>query len=61
MIAFYHVCSSFQIVKWLFKFFADGQIFDCPKLFQYGILPQLPRGFLYRLFPVIIDNYKTTK
>jgi transposase len=27
MIAFYHLCSSFQIVKWLFKFFADGQIF----------------------------------
>ena len=33
MIAFYHLCSSFQIVKWLFKFFADGQIFDFPKLF----------------------------
>jgi transposase len=27
MITFYHLCSSFQIVKWLFKFFADGQIF----------------------------------
>ena len=38
---FYHLCSSFKIVKWLFKFFADGQIFDFPKLFQYGILPQL--------------------
>jgi hypothetical protein len=33
--------------KWLFKFFADGQIFDFPKLFQYGILPQLPRRLLY--------------
>ena len=37
---FYHLCSSFKIVKWLLKFFADGQIFDFPKLFQYGILPQ---------------------
>jgi len=37
---FYHLCSSFKVVKWLFKFFADGQIFDFPKLFQYGILPQ---------------------
>ena len=26
MIAFYHLCSFFKIVKWLFKFFADGQI-----------------------------------
>lgn len=37
---FYHICSSFKIVKWLFKFFTDGQIFDFPKLFKYGILPQ---------------------
>jgi hypothetical protein len=47
MIAFYHLCSSFKIVKWLFNFFADGQMFDFPKLFQYGILPQPPRGLLY--------------
>ena len=40
MIAFDHLCNSFKIVKWLFKFFTDGQIFDDPKLFQYGILPQ---------------------
>ena len=26
-IVFYHLCSSFKIVKWRFKFFADGQIF----------------------------------
>ena len=32
-------CSSSKIVKWLFKFFTDGQTFDFPKLFQYGILP----------------------
>ena len=37
---FYHLCSSFKIVKWLFKFFIDGQIFDFPKLFQYEFLPQ---------------------
>ena len=37
---FDHLCSSFKVVKWLFKFFADGQIFNFPKLFQYGILPQ---------------------
>ena len=47
MIAFDHLCSSFKIVKWLFKFFVDGQIFDFPKLFQYGILPQPPRELLY--------------
>ena len=35
-----HFVSSFKVVKWLFKFFADGQIFDFPKLFQYGILLQ---------------------
>ena len=46
MIVFYHLCSSFKIVKWLFNFFADGQIFDFPKLFQYEILPQPPRGLL---------------
>lgn len=37
---FYHVCQSFKVVKWLFEFFADGQIFDFPKLYRYGILPQ---------------------
>jgi putative transposase len=37
---FYHLCKSFTIVKWLFKFFANGQIFDFPKLYEYGILPQ---------------------
>ena len=46
-IAFCHLCSYFKIVKWLFEFFADGQIFDFPKLFQHGILPQLSRGLLY--------------
>ena len=48
MIAFDHLCSSFKIVKWLFEFFADGQMFDFPKLFQYGIWPQPPRGLLQK-------------
>ena len=34
---FYHLCKSFKRVKWLSKFFADGQIFDFPKLSEYGI------------------------
>jgi len=38
---FAHLCDSFKMVKWLFKFFADGQIFDFPKLFYYQGLPQL--------------------
>lgn len=37
---FYHLCKSFKVVKWLFKFFLDGEIFDFPKLYQYGIMPQ---------------------
>jgi putative transposase len=36
---FYHLCKSFKVVKWLFKFFIDGQIFDFPKLYQYEITP----------------------
>ncbi len=38
---FYHLCDSFKIVRELFKFFADGQIFDFPKLHHYGVLPQV--------------------
>ncbi|NMG58854.1 IS630 family transposase [Geitlerinema sp. P-1104] len=38
---FYHLCTSFKMVKGLFKFFADGQIFDFPKLSHYAVLPQL--------------------
>ena len=45
-IAFCHLCSSFKIVKCLFEFFPDGQIFDFPKLFQYGFFPQPPRRLL---------------
>lgn len=37
---FYHLCPSFKAVKELFEFFAQGQIFNFPKLFMYGILPQ---------------------
>lgn len=34
---FYYLCKSFSVVKWLFDFFAQGQIFDFPKLYEYGI------------------------
>lgn len=35
--SFYHICSSFKVAKWLFEFFLDGQIFDFPKIYEYGI------------------------
>lgn len=34
---FYHLCKSFKVVKWLFDFFANRQIFEFPKAFEYGI------------------------
>jgi transposase len=37
---FYHLCKSFKVVKWLFDFFANGQIFEFPKAFEYTALPQ---------------------
>jgi hypothetical protein len=37
---FYYLCKSFKVVKWLFKFFLDDEIFDFPKLNQYGNMPQ---------------------
>lgn len=36
---FYHLCKSFKVVKWLFDFFANGQVFDFPKVFEYAPLP----------------------
>lgn len=36
---FYHLCKSFKEVKSLFEFFVDGQVFDFPKLYQYGLSP----------------------
>ncbi len=32
---FWHLCKSFSVVKWLFKFFTNHQKFDFPKLKQY--------------------------
>ena len=32
---FWHLCKSFPVVKWLFKFFTNEQKFDFPKLEQY--------------------------
>jgi transposase len=34
---FYHHCSSFNVVKYLFEFFADGQVFDFPKIHEYAV------------------------
>ena len=33
---FWHLCSSFPTVKYLFEFFADHQKFDFPKIEQYS-------------------------
>ena len=32
---FWHLCKTFPVVKWLFKFFNNHQKFDFPKLKQY--------------------------
>lgn len=32
---YWHMCKSFLIIKWLFKFFTSHQRFDFPKLHQY--------------------------
>lgn len=34
---FWHLCKSFSVVKWLFKFFTNHQKFDFPKLHQYAL------------------------
>ena len=37
---YYHLCDSFKVVKWLFEFFTNGQIFDFPKIYEYDFFPQ---------------------
>ncbi len=32
---YWHLCKSFSVIKWLFKFFTNHQRFDFPKLHQY--------------------------
>jgi putative transposase len=32
----WHLCKSFAVVKWLFKFFLNHQKFDFPKVHQYA-------------------------
>jgi len=32
---YWHLCKSFKVVKWLFKFFTNHQKFDFLKLQQY--------------------------
>ena len=38
--SFHHLCPSFKSVKWLFEFFADGQVFEFPKIHEYGLFTQ---------------------
>lgn len=38
---FYHLCTSFKIVKYLFEFVTHKQIFNFPKLFMYGKFSQM--------------------
>jgi transposase len=33
---FYHLCQSFNTVKYLFEFVLHHQIFNFPKLYTYG-------------------------
>jgi transposase len=33
---YYHLCSSFNVVKFLFEFVTHRQVFNFPKLFTYG-------------------------
>lgn len=33
---YYHLCTSFKVVKFLFEFVTHCQIFNFPKLFTYG-------------------------
>lgn len=37
---YHEFCNSFKMVKWLFEFFTNGQIFDFPKIHEYDFLPQ---------------------
>lgn len=39
--AYYHLCQSFNVVKFLFEFVTHRQTFDFPKLFSYGCFSQL--------------------
>ena len=38
---YWHLCKSFAVVKWLFKFFTNHQKFDFPKVHQYAHCLQL--------------------
>ena len=38
---YYHLCKSFNVVKFLFEFVTHQQTFDFPKLFTYGCFSQL--------------------
>jgi len=38
---YYHLCKSFNVVKFLFEFVTHHQTFEFPKLFTYGCFSQL--------------------
>lgn len=38
---YYHLCTSFNVARFLFEFVTHRQIFDFPKLFTYGCFLQL--------------------
>ena len=38
---FYHLCKSFKIVKYLFQFSTNNNIFNFPKIFIYGNFSQM--------------------
>lgn len=38
---FYHLCKSFKIVRYLFEFSTNNNIFNFPKLFMYGRFSQM--------------------
>jgi putative transposase len=38
---FWHLCKSFAVIKWLFKFFTNHQKFDFPKLHQHTLCSEL--------------------
>nr|WP_293161297.1 hypothetical protein [Okeania sp. SIO2C9] len=47
---FYHLCSSFKVVKWLFKFFALWSNIRFPKTFSVWNFATTNLGLLYIVF-----------
>ena len=49
---FYYICRSFSIVKRLFQFFFEFQLFNSPNLKKYEAFAQLMQDALYLLVQV---------